>query len=454
MISINPYATKKLKIIWITFIFFISFNTNSSTAIKFSDRIEEYTLPNKLKVILLEDKRNPLVISSIWYRVGSSHETEGITGISHILEHMMFKGTKKIKSGEFSKTIKNLGGRENAFTGRDFTGYYQRVHKKHLEKCLEMEADRMKNLILKQSDFEKELNVVKEERRLRVDDRPISKAFEKTLFQLFGFDGYGIPIIGTMKDLNNITLDHVQEWYKNFYSPNNATLILAGDIDKIKIKKLIEKYFSPIKSQKIALNLQRKEKTDMNFEDIQLKENISNPTILISFIQPKFDYNNRLEHYKMQLLLELLDGSNSSRFTKNLVDKKKVALETFASFDTYPINRNIISVGGIPRTKISTEVLKNEILLQFQDIVKEGVTDKEFESLKSRLVASNKFKFDSLFGQVMSIGVLEAKGINWDVLDHYLEDINKITKNDLVATAKKYFVNKDFVFTVIYPKES
>ena len=142
-----------------------------------------------------------------------------------------------------------------------------------------------KNLILKQSDFEKELNVVKEERRLRVDDRPISKAFEKTLFQLFGFDGYGIPIIGTMKDLNNITLDHVQEWYKNFYSPNNATLILAGDIDKIKIKKLIEKYFSPIKSQKIALNLQRKEKTDMNFEDIQLKENISNPTKLISFIK-------------------------------------------------------------------------------------------------------------------------------------------------------------------------
>ena len=132
MISISPYATKKLKIIWITFIFFISFNANSSTAIKFSDRIEEYTLPNKLKVILLEDKRNPLVISSIWYRVGSSHETEGITGISHILEHMMFKGTKKIKSGEFSKTIKNLGGRENAFTGRDFTGYYQRVHKKHL----------------------------------------------------------------------------------------------------------------------------------------------------------------------------------------------------------------------------------------------------------------------------------------------------------------------------------
>ena len=149
-----------------------------------------------------------------------------------------------------------------------------------------------------------------------------------------------------------------------------------------------------------------------------------------------------------------MDGGNSSRFTRNLVDKKKIAIETFISFDTYPINKNIISIGGIPRTDISTEELKNEILLQFQNIEQEGISDREFESLKSRLIASNTFKFDSLFGQVMSIGVLESKGIGWNTLDYYLDDINKITKNDLIDIAKKYFINKSFIYTVIYPKES
>ena len=454
MTNIKVFTNKNLQIIFLLIIFFLSFQTSLNASTKFSERIEEYTLPNNLKVILLEDRRNPIIISSIWYKVGSSYEKTGITGISHILEHMMFKGTKKIKSGEFSKTVKKLGGTENAFTGRDFTGYYQKIHKSHIEKCLEMESDRMKNLIFNGNDFEKELNVVKEERRLRVEDRPISKAFERTLIQLFGYHGYGIPIVGTMDDLENIKLGDVENWYNHFYSPSNATLILAGNFENIEIKKLIEKYFLNNKNNQPALKLNKNAVSKFNFKEIELRESISNPTVLISFVQPKFDNNNRLEHYKMELLLELMDGGNSSRFTKDLIDKKKIAIETFISFDTYPTNRNIISIGGIPRTNISAKDLKNEILLQFQNIVKEGITDKEFESLKSRLIANNTFKFDSLFGQVMSIGVLESKGIGWNILDHYLDDINRINKNDLIDIAKKYFINKDFVYTVIYPKES
>ena len=229
---------------------------------------------------------------------------------------------------------------------------------------------------------------------------------------------------------------------------------MAGNFENIEIKKLIEKYFLNIKNNQPSLKLNKNAVSKFNFKEIELRESISNPTVLISFVQPKFDNNNRLEHYKMELLLELMDGGNSSRFTKDLIDKKKIAIETFISFDTYPTNRNIISIGGIPRTNISAKDLKNEILLQFQNIVKEGITDKEFESLKSRLIANNTFKFDSLFGQVMSIGVLESKGIGWNILDHYLDDINRINKNDLIDIAKKYFINKDFVYTVIYPKES
>ena len=451
MIKIYLRNVIKLKKIILLSLIFISFEAYSSAAVKFSNRIEVYSLPNKLKVILLEDKRNPIVISSIWYKVGSSYETKGKTGISHVLEHMMFKGTQKIKAGEFSKIIKKFGGSENAFTGRDFTGYYQKVNKIYLEKCLEMEADRMTNLVLKHSDFEKELNVVKEERRLRVDDRPIPKAFEKILEQAFGHNEYGIPIIGTMDDLSNLELDDLQSWYKKFYTPENATLIIAGDIDKLGVKQLIEKYFLPIKNKNFTVKINQLDNHKTNFDDIILKESISNPTILISFIQPKFNRDDRLEHYKIELLLELMDGGSSSRLTKNLVDKKKVALETFISSDTYPMRKNIISIGAIPRKNISIETLRDEIFLQFKNIVEKGITDKEFESLKARLSSSSIFKLDSLFGQVMRIGVLESKKIGWETLDYYLDDMNKITKNDLIDTAKKYFIDRDFIFTVIHP---
>ena len=321
MISIQFYKTIKSKVTWLLLILFISFNAYPSISTKFSERIEAYILPNKLKVVLLKDTRNPIIISSIWYRVGSSYESAGSTGISHVLEHMMFKGTEKVKAGEFSKIIKKLGGTENAFTGRDFTGYYQKINKEHLEKCLEIEADRMKNLSLKQNDFKKEIDVIKEERRLRVEDRPISKAFEKTLLQAFGYHGYGIPIIGTMNDLNHLTLDDIKNWYKQFYSPNNATLIIAGDIEGSKIKKLIEKYFASIENTNLLLDVEPAKNFKANFEDITLRESVSDPTVLISFIQPEFNYKDRLEHYKIELLLELMDGGNSSRFTKNLVDK-------------------------------------------------------------------------------------------------------------------------------------
>ena len=450
---IKVFLKKILRYKNISFVFLVSFSLSvySEEGIKFSDRIESYLLPNKLKVILLEDKRNPIVISSLWYKVGSSYETKGVTGISHILEHMMFKGTEKVKSGKFSEIIKNLGGTDNAFTGRDFTGYYQKVHKAHLEECLRMESDRMTNLILKETDFVKERKVVQEERRLRVEDRPISKAFEKTLLQAFGYHGYGIPIIGTMDDIENIKLNDLRSWYKNYYSPKNATLIVAGDFERSETKELINKYFGIIENNNsIPLNKET-ESHIIDFKDIILRDSVSNPTVLISFIQPKFNYNDRLKHYKMDLLLELIDGGSSSRLTKNLVDKKKVALETFISSDSYPIEESIVAFGGIPRDGVSVEKFRDEIFLQFKEIVKNGITDKEFNSLKSRLTSNNIYKLDSLFGQMMQIGILESKKIGWEILDTYLQDINQITKQDLVDTAKENLIDKEFIFTVIHP---
>ena len=423
---------------------------SAESSLKFSDRIEEYKLSNNLKVILIKDSRSPSVVSSIWYKVGSSYEYEGITGISHVLEHMMFKGTSNTQPGEFSKKIKEVGGSENAFTGRDFTGYYQKIHKDFLELSLKLESDRMSNLVFNENELKSEKEVVKEERRLRTDDQPISKVFEKIGIQALGMSGYGIPIIGTMKDIENINTDELKKWYFNFYVPNNATLIIAGDFDIDNTKELIQKYYGKIPSRNVK-ELATKKDYVLSYNDIKVSDKVSEPLILLSFKNKSFDLKNKKEVYAMELLLELMDGSSASRFTKNLVDTKKIALNTFISFDSYSREENLITIGGSPRTDIDPNILKKAIFDEFHSFIKNGLLDDELSNTKSRLLASNIYKFDSVFYQAMQVGMLETKGFNWKLLDEYIEDINNVTESDLVNVAKK-IVNNNYIYSLIEPK--
>ena len=423
---------------------------SAESSLKFSDRIEEYKLSNNLKVILIKDSRSPSVVSSIWYKVGSSYEYEGITGISHVLEHMMFKGTSNTQPGEFSKKIKEVGGSENAFTGRDFTGYYQKIHKDFLELSLKLESDRMSNLVFNENELKSEKEVVKEERRLRTDDQPISKVFEKIGIQALGMSGYGIPIIGTMKDIENINTDELKKWYFNFYVPNNATLIIAGDFDIDNTKGLIQKYYGKIPSRNVK-ELATKKDYVLSYNDIKVSDKVSEPLVLLSFKNKSFDLKNKKEVYAMELLLELMDGSSASRFTKNLVDTKKIALNTFISFDSYSREENLITIGGSPRTGINPNTLKKAIFDEFHSFIKNGLLDDELSNTKSRLLASNIYKFDSVFYQAMQVGMLETKGFNWKLLDEYIEDINNVTESDLVNAAKK-IVNNNYIYSLIEPK--
>jgi zinc protease len=420
-------------------------------SMNFSDRSIDYTLSNGLKVVLIKDTRSPVVVSSIWYKVGSSYEREGISGISHILEHLMFKGTKTMSPGEFSRKIKQIGGSENAFTGRDFTGYYQKVHKDYLEICLELESDRMNNLVFVQDEVSKEIDVVKEERRLRTDDQPISKLFEKINKQIFGMSRYGIPIVGTMDDIGSIKISDLKEWYDSYYTPSNAIVIIAGDIDFTKTKKMVEKHYGQIEDRKVMRSIGSiNHKT--SYEDILTYDKVSKPIVLMSYKHEPFSEDNKKEMYTLELLFELMDGSNSSRFAKNLVDKKMVAMNTFISFDTYSANDNLITLGGSPRSGITLNKFRDEILNEFKEFVKNGLEEGELEQVKSRLLANNIYKFDSVFYQVMQVGMLETKGYNWKLLDAYIEDINSIGEADLKKIANKIILNKEYLYSSILPK--
>jgi zinc protease len=417
---------------------------------RFSDRIEEYTMQNGLKVILIEDNRSPVIVSSIWYRVGSSYEYSGVSGISHVLEHMMFKGTTNTSPGEFSKIIKEAGGSENAFTGRDFTGYYQKIHKDYLELCLKLESDRMANLVFRDDEFKKEVEVVKEERRLRTDDKPVSKVFEKIGLQAFGMKNYGIPIIGTMKDLSSIEISDLKKWYKNYYVPNNATLILAGNFDSSKAKSLIKKYYGNYDKKKI-LDYSNDYTHKISFNEILVEDKVSDPMILLSFKNKSFNASDKKEIYAMELLLELMDGGLSSRFTKNLIDENKIALNTFISYDSYSRKDGLITLGGSPRKGVSATDLKMAFLNEFSVFIKNGLKDNELTNTKSRLLANKIYEFDSVFYQAMQVGMLETKNFDWRLLDEYVDDINAITETDLINAAKK-IVNSNYIYSLIEPE--
>ncbi|MEE8221961.1 MAG: pitrilysin family protein, partial [Nitrosomonadaceae bacterium] len=209
----------------------------------------EYMLANGLKLIVKEDHRSPVVVSQIWYKAGSVDESNGTTGVAHVLEHMMFKGTKKVSGGEFSKQIAAVGGRDNAFTARDYTAYFQQLHKSKLPLAMKLEADRMRNLRLTKEEFAKEIKVVMEERRLRTDDQPRSLVHEKMMAIAYQSHPYRRPIIGWMNDLENMSVRDAQEWYDRWYAPNNAVLVVVGDVNPNDIFSLAQKYYGKIKSR-------------------------------------------------------------------------------------------------------------------------------------------------------------------------------------------------------------
>ncbi len=441
---------KKLFLISILFLCTPFLGSAGIVDINFESRIKEFTLKNGLKVILIEDKRTDNVISSIWYKVGSSYETAGITGISHLLEHMMFKATESTRSGEFSAEIKKIGGSENAFTGRDFTGYYQKVDKEYLLMCLEYEADRMINLKFNIDELKSEREVVKEERRLRTEDQPFSTIFEEIGLNILGMTGYGIPIIGTMDDLTNINITDLDYWYKKFYNPSNATLIIAGNFDEAETVKAIKNIFEPIKPRIIDFNKYRYPQIDESYEKIVIKERLPNPTLILSFVKPKFADIPRKNAYAIDLLFEILDGSFSSRFTENIVDKK-IALNTFVSYDLYAKERNIISIGGTPREDITLSQLEESLLSELKSIITDGLEDDELNNTKSRIISKNIYRFDSIFTQAMIVGRLESKDISWKILDDYITDIKSIEDKDIIEAAQ-YIISMNLQTTIVEPK--
>ena len=416
----------------------------------------EYMLANGLKIVVKEDHRSPVVISQIWYKAGSIDELNGTTGVAHVLEHMMFKGTKNVSSGEFSKKIAAIGGRDNAFTSRDFTGYFQQLHKSELALAMKLEADRMRNLILTKEEFAKEIKVVMEERRLRTDDQPHALVYEKMMSVAYQSHPYRRPIVGWMNDLENMTVDDAQEWYDRWYAPNNAVLVVVGDVDPKEVFSLAQKYYGEIKSRPIASLALRKPQTEVTqagIKRLQVKAPAKMPYLVMGYHAPVLhDANADWEPYALEMLVGVLDGNESARLNKELVRDQQIASSINAEYDATGRGPGMFFLSGTPSEGRSVVELEAALRNEIERLISAGVTEKELRRVRAQVVSGHVFQLDSMFYQAMQIGQLESVGLSYRDLDTIIKKLQTVTAKQIREVAIKYLIDDSLTVAILDPQ--
>ncbi len=414
----------------------------------------EKILNNGLKVIVKENHRSPTAVQMLWYKVGSIDEIDGKSGLAHLLEHMMFKGTPKVPTGEFSKRVAAVGGRDNAFTSNDYTAYFQQVPSDKLEDMMELESDRMKHLSLDENEFKPELQVVMEERRLRTDDNPQAKLFEQLRATMWQVHPYRRPVIGWQDDLENLTAEDTKNWFKTWYSPNNATLVIVGDVQHKQVFELAEKYYGDIQRREIPKRRDIKEPTQQGIRRINVKGFATQPLLVMSWKVPTLkNIHEDKEAYALEMLANVMDGNESSRLNRQLVREKKLATYIDMGYDSVSRGPGALYVVATPAENVSVEKLESEILKEIAKIYAEKTNiAKELQRAKIQYTASQIYKSDSLFGQAMEIGMDEAMGLPWQSFEQRLQYLQQVSEDEVKAVAKKYLVDNTLTVGVLIPE--
>lgn len=420
-----------------------------------SENVHTYELNNGMKVLVIENPRAPVVVSQVWYKVGSSYEPEGITGVSHVLEHMMFKGTPKHPAGEFSEIIAANGGRENAFTSKDYTAYFQMIANDRLELCLEMEADRMRNLTLEEDDFRKELAVVKEERRLRTDDVPTALTYERFNALSYANNPYRQPIIGWMEDLDTLTVEDVRAWYNTWYAPNNATLVVAGDVNSNEVFALARKYFGSLQSAVIPALKPRREAQQYGVQRVTVKVPAKVPYLIMGYKVPVLATAAEPgEAYALEVLAGLLDGGSGARLQKNLVRGQELASSVGASYDLYARQESSFVLSAIPANQVASAVIEAAFKKEIEQIQQTAPDQAELERVIAQVIAAAVYEQDSNFYLAMQYGTLETVGLGWQKKQDYVAAVRAVTGAQVQQVAQKYFVDAALTVAVLEPLPS
>ncbi|MCH6577138.1 MAG: insulinase family protein [Proteobacteria bacterium] len=416
---------------------------------------ETFTLENGLQVVVIPNHRSPVVSQMVWYKVGSADDPPGKSGVAHLLEHLMFKGTKVMAPGEYSKILARNGGRENAFTSNDTTAYYQVVAVDRLELVMKLEADRMVNLVLTDADVLPERNVVVEERRARTDNNPAALLDEQMSAALYLNHPYRRPVIGWKHELESLTTEDVLAFYRRYYAPDNAILIVSGDITADKLKPLAEKYYGSIPARKVAKRVRLKEPPHRAARRVQLRSpQVREPRWGRDYLAPGFSSGEKRHAYALEVLNDILAGGATSRLYRSLVVEQKIAVSAGASYDGDAYDLGTFSFYGQPAAGIGMDRFEAAMDAEIAKLLGSGVTINEVKRAKKRLLAGAIYARDSLRRGARAIGTALTTGQTVDDVETWPEHIKAVTRERVNEAARAVFKISNSVTGLLLPEKA
>lgn len=417
---------------------------------------QQYKLANGMTVIVQPDRRAPTAVHMLYVRVGAMDEVDGTSGVAHVLEHMLFKGTKTTKPGEFSRLVAALGGRENAFTTRDQTGYFQQIPANRLEDVIRLEADRFVNNQWADDEFKRELEVVKEERRTRTEDNPRSQLFEQLSAVVYQASPYRRPVVGWMSDLDAMTPEDARAFYKRWYVPANAAVIIAGDVDPAQVKRLVEKYYGSIPAAAVPPRKPREEPAQAGIRRLEFKAPADQSFVTLAFKVPKltsFDKTPQNDDaLALTVLSAVLDGYDGARLERALTrGPDRVADGVDAGNGLWGRGPQLFTLSGIPAAGKTPEQVEAALRAEVARIAREGVTEAELQRVKTRWIAGEIYKLDSVMGQARELGSAWVLGLPIDADQRLMARLREVTAEQVKSVAGRYFGDDQLTVGVLRP---
>jgi zinc protease len=428
----------KFNLIFLLFIF---------PATIFALEVKEHRLENGLKILIVENHKAPVATFQVWYRIGSRDEPAGKSGLSHLLEHMMFKGTPRYGPSVFSKIIQKNGGTDNAYTTQDYTVYFEILSSDRIMLAFDLEADRMQNLKLDSKEALSERSVVMEERRLRYEDDPQNSLFEEVVAAAYKVHPYQRPVIGWMSDLESIERDDLYKYYKANSLPNNAVIVIVGDVKTDQIIELVNKSFGHIKSGPLRKNTVFSEPDQKGEKRILLRREAEMPYLLIAYHTPAFPHE---DSYSLDVLSLILSGGKSSRLYKSLVYEKKIALTVDTEYDGFNKDPYLFFLDATVFPEKNINDVEKALCSEIEKIKNSLPSEQEVQKAKNQIEASFIIGQDSIYLEAMKYGMFEILG-DWRLIDRYLEGIRKVTPEDVTTVAKKYLRDDNRTVGILTP---
>ncbi|RYZ10584.1 MAG: insulinase family protein [Comamonadaceae bacterium] len=414
----------------------------------------QFTLANGMTLIVKPDRRAPTAVQMVWLRVGSMDEVDGTSGVAHVVEHMMFKGSRSLKPGEFSRRVAALGGQENAFTSRDMTGYYQQIPVGRLEEVMKLESDRFANNQWPDDEFKREIEVVKEERRLRTEDQPRALLGEQHNAAIFLASPYRRPIVGWMSDLDAMTADDVRQFQRRWYVPANAAVVVVGDVDVAEVRALAERTYGRIEPRTVPSRKPRIEPPQRGLRRVEFKAPAEQAYVSLAFRAPQLERldDDASDAWALVVLSAVLDGYPGSRLDRALTQgPDRLADSVGAGYGMMGRGPQLFELEGVPAAGKTTEQLEAALREQVARVARDGVGAAELARVKTQWTASETYKRDSVMAQARELGSNWVQGLPLDASARVIARLQAVTAEQVQAVAGKYFGDDQLTVAVLRP---